>query len=172
MFGLFSKKQRANLTEVQERALAMQRVTKRGRPIPGEDQRRLAAAELGRHRGQLIGGYVFASAAMGLAALGAGTPDLGLDFVAGFNRDFLGGARFFDGKALNAVSVALVQGLVLCLAAALLPMLVTLWARLRDNAHGNRYVTFWGVTIAAPLTWFFVADFFGPLLVSLVEGFM
>ena len=71
----------------------------------------------------------------------------------------------------DAALAAGAQALVVCVAAAVLPALTRFWRRLRDNAHGSMYVSFWGVSVIGPFVFFFLKDFLWPILRDIFSGF-
>lgn len=60
------------------------------------------------------------------------------------------------------------RGLVIFLAAGILPGLSWLWIRLLDNARMNAFIAFWGMPVGLVLVYYFIVEFIAPLF----EGFI
>ena len=90
------------------------------------------------------------------------------------NRLLLGSnpPALYGDADIDMVLVSIIRGTVLFCFAGIVPFVAKLWNRLRDNIHGNVYVTVWGTSIALPFLFFFVKDFFGPLVMEVVSIFM
>lgn len=166
MLGFGPRRPKAILTEVQERALSMKRVTRRGLAIAGEEQKKADTIEIRRRNKIMLCGFLGALAVTGFALhRSGGDASYGVRFIADMNRTALRHIEqaFSGQKELRMAFTLFEHAMYLCTAAALLPAAVFLWIRMRDLAQGNRYVSFLGVTVGIPFTWFFVTDFFGPL---------
>jgi hypothetical protein len=102
-------------------------------------------------------------------------PSSGIPFHLPFGpdlNDLLFDAKpppFFNNKIADFALAAAAKSAALCLAAAFFPFCTFMWNRMLDRAQANFYVSFWGVTIGVPFCWFFVKDFFGPLLLDVFD---
>jgi hypothetical protein len=70
----------------------------------------------------------------------------------------------FGDPVLDLWYAGTMRGFALCLVAGFLPFCTFFWLRLRDVSRANLYVAFWGMTVGLPCTYFFLKDFFWPIL--------
>lgn len=85
---------------------------------------------------------------------------------------FSGRPKAILGDALiDPILVAAAQALAICLAAAVPTTVTKYWRRARDNARGNIYISYWGLTVCFPFVGFFFVDFLWPILLDIVSGF-
>jgi hypothetical protein len=98
----------------------------------------------------------------------------GLNIATGWgNFDrlmFSAGVPSFMGNELyDTIIGSMLRGLVFFLAAGILPFVTLVWIRAIDRPNMNPYLAFWGTTIGATMVFFLVKDFFGPLLLELLD---
>ena len=84
----------------------------------------------------------------------------------GFDRlMFEGGVPSITGEQdQDFIIVPLLRGLIFFLTGGLMPVCTLLWIRLRDNPNMNPFLAFWGVSVGSFFAFFFLRDFFWPLL--------
>jgi len=118
---------------------------------------------------------VYIGTAAALSALMAAVPGRGIPLNFPFLDAETNAALFSAAPPLSMPEefavTALTRAFALCLVAGILPMATLVWNRLRDNAQSNLFVSFWGTTVGLPFLYFFMKDFFGPLLVDIYTLF-
>lgn len=80
---------------------------------------------------------------------------------------FSGGVPSVTGNAdEDTIIVPIVRGIFIFLAGGFLPVMTLLWIRAIDRPKMNPFLAFWGVSVGLFFVYFFVRDFFGPLLMQ------
>lgn len=169
MFGLGRKDQGPKLVGAKEKRMKAQ-MLKRGRlsdhiESKGEGKQPRAATVV------LI--YII-SCALSYILMAGPMKNQGLNWSTGwrsFDRVMFGaGVPSITGVEIqDQILTVLLRGVVICLAGGLMPFLTLLWIRSIDRPNANPYFSFWGVSIGSIFVFFFVRDFFGPLLGQVME---
>ncbi len=80
----------------------------------------------------------------------------------------LGVPDIMGDATMDLVLAVALRGLVIFLAAGIIPGMAWLWIRVLDNARTNIYIACWGTPVGLALIYYAIAD----LLMPLLEGFM
>jgi hypothetical protein len=152
-----------------------------------KQQRLVGAAEKLRHAQQLKGGYLkeqitskgegknagplaavllvyFIACALAYVLTTEGILKSGFPFRTGFSA--------IDGLLAGTDLVAIAaRGFVFFLMGGVIPLLTFFWVRLIDRKQDYIFVTFWGVTVGAPLVFLLVVAYVVPLLIELFDIF-
>jgi hypothetical protein len=85
--------------------------------------------------------------------------------MSGLDHLFEGGVPGITGDSdEDFVIVPLLRGLVFFLAGGVMPLCTLLWIRAIDKPNMNPFLAFWGVTVGSFFAFFFLRDFFWPLI--------
>lgn len=110
--------------------------------------------------------YILQIGAMKTTGLSWHTGMAGLDKIL-----FSSGVPSVMGDATeDMIIVPLVRGIFIFLAGGFLPVCTLLWIRAIDRPQMNPFLAFWGVSVGLFFVFFFVRDFFGPLLMQTMSA--
>ncbi len=85
--------------------------------------------------------------------------------MAGIDHLFEGGVPDITGNAdEDYLIVPALRGLLFFLAGGVMPLCTLLWIRAIDKPNMNPFLAFWGVTVGSFFAFFFLRDFFWPLI--------
>ncbi|MDD9901027.1 MAG: hypothetical protein OXT65_08625, partial [Alphaproteobacteria bacterium] len=76
------------------------------------------------------------------------------------------------GSAVDVHIAIWARSAFFCSILSFYPFIVRTWLQLRDLMTGNVLVTFWGATVTVPFVWLFLTDFFGPLVMEVMDIFI